>query len=359
MRSTRRRSSRPLPGCGRRPGSAAWRQQCGSVTRMARSGPRLMVSTRSLRPRRSQTTVGTTATAAATATTQRCSGPVLVEPALSVPIVVFSDMVRTGSVTPPEFPGAGWSAPVLGTVLFALRRPAVPDGRRDEVAQPPTRDDAADRAWPSASRSPPRGSRPGIGGFDLDFWWELAAAGRIMLLGHWQEMRALGAGPGRARRPGRAAARRSRTRHRRRRARRSPVAELAVDDVVLVRSGGRVPADGDDRRRRRRARRVDDHRRIQGRSPGRRGPGRRRHGGHRLARCASGSTAVGDDTALAGIQRLVAEAQASSLQGRRRSPTGPPPCCSTSPWPPASSRSSPGPARQTSTRPSPVPSPCW
>ncbi|MFH7611491.1 heavy metal translocating P-type ATPase, partial [Pseudomonas syringae pv. tagetis] len=33
----------------------------------------------------------------------------------------------------------------------------------------------------------------GIGGFDLDFWWELALLVVIMLLGHWMEMRALGA----------------------------------------------------------------------------------------------------------------------------------------------------------------------
>ena len=31
-----------------------------------------------------------------------------------------------------------------------------------------------------------------LGWFDLDFWWELAALITIMLLGHWQEMKALG-----------------------------------------------------------------------------------------------------------------------------------------------------------------------
>ena len=36
----------------------------------------------------------------------------------------------------------------------------------------------------------------GIGGFDLDFWWELALLIVIMLLGHWLEMRALGAASG-------------------------------------------------------------------------------------------------------------------------------------------------------------------
>ena len=85
---------------------------------------------------------------------------------------------------------------------------------------------------------------------DLDFWWELAALVTIMLLGHWQEMKAIGQAQGRPGRPGRAAARRGRARRRRRRARdRARSATWRPGDVVLVRSGGRVPADGDDRRR--------------------------------------------------------------------------------------------------------------
>ena len=36
----------------------------------------------------------------------------------------------------------------------------------------------------------------GIGGFDLDFWWELALLVTIMLLGRWLEMRALGSARG-------------------------------------------------------------------------------------------------------------------------------------------------------------------
>ena len=31
-----------------------------------------------------------------------------------------------------------------------------------------------------------------LGWFDLEFWWELAALITIMLLGHWQEMKAIG-----------------------------------------------------------------------------------------------------------------------------------------------------------------------
>jgi P-type Cu2+ transporter len=85
----------------------------------------------------------------------------------------------------------------------------------------------------------------GIGDLMLDFWWELALLVVVMLLGHWMEMRALGAAssaldalaellPDEAERiPDDGGA--SET---------VPVAELAVGDIVLVRSGGRVPADG-------------------------------------------------------------------------------------------------------------------
>ena len=51
-------------------------------------------------------------------------------------------------------------------------------------------------------------------------------------------------GPGRPRRPRRAAARHGRARDRRRHRGRSPLAALPVGDVVLVRPGARVPADG-------------------------------------------------------------------------------------------------------------------
>ena len=80
--------------------------------------------------------------------------------------------------------------------------------------------------------------------FDLDFWWELAALVTIMLLGHWQELKAVGQArgalaalaellPDEAERfgpDGEVVA--------------VPLAALVPGDVVLVRSGGRVPADG-------------------------------------------------------------------------------------------------------------------
>ncbi len=154
----------------------------------------------------------------------------------------------------------------------------------------------------------------GIGGFDLDFWWELALLIVIMLLGHWLEMRALGAASGaldalaallpdtaeKVTDEGVVAV---------------ALPDLARDDVVLVRAGARVPADGvvaDGR--------ADvDESMITGESRAvARGPGDAVVAGTVATDSALRVrvTAVGQDTALAGIQRLVADAQASSSRAQ-------------------------------------------
>src|SRR5699024_11740346 len=83
----------------------------------------------------------------------------------------------------------------------------------------------------------------GIGGSARDLWWELALLVVIVLLGHWREMRALGSASSaldaRAELlPDEAEKVEGDT------PRTVPIAELTVDDIVLVRAGARVPADG-------------------------------------------------------------------------------------------------------------------
>ncbi|WP_229674754.1 copper-translocating P-type ATPase [Nakamurella endophytica] len=149
-----------------------------------------------------------------------------------------------------------------------------------------------------------------IGGLDLDFWWELALLVVIMLLGHWLEMRALGQASGAldalaALLPDDAervdAAGQVHT---------VALDELAAGDLVLVRSGGRVPADGVV---------VDglahlDESMITGESRAvRREPGDRVVAGTVATDSAIRVRidAVGEGTALAGIRRLVEQAQSS------------------------------------------------
>jgi Cu2+-exporting ATPase len=150
---------------------------------------------------------------------------------------------------------------------------------------------------------------------DLEFWWELAALVTIMLLGHWQEMKAIGQArgalaalaellPDEAERVGDDGAIEN-----------VSLADLRLGDVVLVRSGARVPADGEI---------VDgeaelDESMITGESR----PVPKAKGDKVVAGTVSTDSAirvridaVGEDTALAGIQRLVAEAQASSSRAQ-------------------------------------------
>ncbi|MFF0989461.1 heavy metal translocating P-type ATPase [Kocuria nitroreducens] len=234
---------------------------------------------------------------------------------LAVPVVVFSPMVgHLLGYRVPEFPGSSWVPPVLGTVIFLWGgAPFLRGGLTELRSRQPGMmlliamaiTVAFTASWVTTL---------GIGGFDLDFWWELALLVVIMLLGHWTEMRALGAAssaldalaallPDEAEKVTGTEVRTV------------PVAELAVGDVVLVRSGARVPADGAI---------VDgaaefDESMITGES---RTVGRRTGDTVVAGTVATDSAvrvrigAVGEDTTLAGIQRMVAEAQESSSRAQ-------------------------------------------
>ena len=235
---------------------------------------------------------------------------------LSVPVVFFSPMVaHLLGYHLPEFPGSTWIAPVLGTVIFIYGgSPFLKGGAREIRERQPGMmlliamaiTVAFVASWVTTL---------GIGSFDLDFWWELALLVTIMLLGHWMEMRALGAAssaldalaellPDDAElvdADGGVAT--------------VPVSELAEGDVVLVRSGARVPADGTV---------VSgsaefDEAMITGESQ----PVLRGEGDHVVAGTVVTDNpvrvrveAVGEDTALAGIRRMVADAQASSSRAQ-------------------------------------------
>ncbi|MCZ7437050.1 heavy metal translocating P-type ATPase [Micromonospora sp. WMMC241] len=228
--------------------------------------------------------------------------------ALTVPIVLTSHMVMDWFGYSLDVPGARWVGPVLGTVVFGYGGwPFLAGGLRELRDRAPGMMLLISMAIVVAYLA---SAATSLGAFDLDFWWELAALVTIMLLGHWQEMRAVGQARGAL---GALAALLPDDAERLDDAGRPqpvPVADLRVGDLVLVRSGGRVPADG---------RIVEgaaelDESMITGESrPVPRAAGDRVVAGT----VATDSTvrvrveAVGADTALAGIGRLVAEAQSS------------------------------------------------
>ena len=234
---------------------------------------------------------------------------------LSVPVVYFSPMFgHLLGYMPPEFPGSTWIPPVLGTVIFFYGgMPFLRGGLNELKARRPGMmlliamaiSVAFVASWVTSL---------GIGGFDLDFWWELALLVAIMLLGHWIEMRALGSAQGAldalaALLPDEA------ERITDTGTETVSVAELRAGDMVLVRSGARMPADGTVVE----GQAEFDESMITGESKTvLRSPGDSVVAGT-VATDNSVRvrvTAVGDDTALAGIQRLVAEAQASSSRAQ-------------------------------------------
>ena len=227
---------------------------------------------------------------------------------VAIPLLVFSAQIQEWFGYSLNATLTEWIPPVLGVVIYLWGGKPFLVGGRDEA----------------------RNRQPGMmllitvaisvaffaslattfGLVDLDFWWEVAALIVVMLLGHWQEMKAIGQARGAL----------------------SALAELlpdvaevvsadggtsevsagelSVGDLVLVRPGGRVPVDGS----------IEegsvslDESMITGESR----PVRRSAGENVVAGTVSTDAsirvrvgAIGEDTALAGIHRLIADAQAT------------------------------------------------
>lgn len=231
--------------------------------------------------------------------------------ALTVPVIVCSSMVMEWFGY--HLDGVAWVGPTLGTVVFLWGgQPFLVGAAREFKSRAPGMmlliAMAITVAWSASMAS-------SLGWFDLDFWWELAALVTIMLLGHWLEMSAIGQAKGAldalskllpddAERLGLDGTVTT-----------VPASELVVGDLVLVRPGARLPADGTI---------VEgtaelDESMITGESR----PIVRSVGNRVVAGTISTDAAIrikvvaiGDDTALAGIGRLVAAAQESKSKAQ-------------------------------------------
>ncbi|HEX6422414.1 MAG TPA: heavy metal translocating P-type ATPase, partial [Acidimicrobiales bacterium] len=232
---------------------------------------------------------------------------------LTIPLVVTSEMVMDWFGYSLEFRGMSLIGPLLGSIVFwwggwPFLAGGVAEVRDRQPGMMLLISMAITVAYVASMAT-------SVDWFDLDFWWELAALVTIMLLGHWQEMKAIGQAQGAL-----AALAELLPDDAERVAdggevERVSIADLGLGDVVLVRSGARVPADGEI---------VDgraelDESMITGESrPVAKSPGDRVVAGTVSTDSAIRVRvdAVGDDTTLAGIQRLVAEAQASSSRAQ-------------------------------------------
>ncbi len=233
--------------------------------------------------------------------------------ALTVPVVFFStDPQHWLGYAASVFPGSALIPPVFGTIVFfygglVFIRGALPELRDRQPGMMTLITLAIVVAFGTSWAGT-------LGLVHVEIWWELATLIAIMLLGHWMEMRSIAQARGalaaladllpdtaeRVTGDGTETV---------------PLASLAVGDVILVRPGGRVPADGivaDGE--------ADvDESMITGESvtvskqPGDKVvAGTVAAGGSLRIRVA----AVGEATALSGIMRIVAEAQASSSKAQ-------------------------------------------
>ncbi len=228
---------------------------------------------------------------------------------LTVPTLVFSTGLQSILGLPgPRFEGSQWIPAAFGTAIFLL----------------------GGRVFLSGAWSELRARQPGMmtlislailvafgyslavtfGLNGMDFWWELATLITIMLLGHWIEMAAVMGASDALGELAKLLPDEADVVHGDH-VMTMPVSSLAVGDAVLVRPGASIPVDGEV---------VDgastvDESLLTGEST----PVEKAAGASVIAGSVNGGggaltvrvTKLGDDTALAGVMRLVAEAQAS------------------------------------------------
>src|ERR1700682_5027865 len=228
--------------------------------------------------------------------------------ALTIPVVFWStDVQHWLGYKAPSFPGSTWIAPILGTAVFVYGGLVFIRGAWSELADhKPGMMTLISLAITVAFGTSLAAT---FGLFEIDVWWEVASLITIMVLGHWLEMRAISQARGAL---NALAALLPDTAERVTGAETQsvPLSELRISDIVLVRPGARVPADGTVVEG---AADVDESV-FTGESktlPKTAGSkviaGTVVSGGSLRVSIA----AIGDQTALSGIMRLVAAAQAS------------------------------------------------
>jgi P-type Cu2+ transporter len=233
--------------------------------------------------------------------------------AFTIPVVVWSSEVQHWlGYTAPSFPGSKWIPAIFGTMVFLYGGIVFLRGAQGEMADhKPGMMTLISLAIVVAFGTSFAAS---LGLFQIEVWWELATLITIMVLGHWLEMRAIAQARG-ALNALAALLPDTAERVNGSEVQNIPASQLRVGDIVLVRPGTRVPADGEVTEG---AAEVDESM-ITGESKTiSKGPGAKviagtvASGGSLRARV----TAVGDEMALSGIMRLVAAAQASGSRAQ-------------------------------------------
>jgi Cu2+-exporting ATPase len=228
--------------------------------------------------------------------------------ALTVPTLIWGHMLpRVLGYTPPAVPGRQWIAPVFGTAVFFYGGLVFLQGAWRELR----------------NRQPGMMTLIGLaitvafvfsaavtlGYPGMPLWEELATLVTIMLLGHWIEMRSISQAEGALRELAKLLPNTA-LRVRNGEVEEVPVEALQVANLVLVRPGASIPADGVV---------VDGESEVnESLITGESRPVKKVPGDRVIAGTVNGSgalrvqvTGTGEQTALAGIMRLVEQAQTS------------------------------------------------
>jgi Cu2+-exporting ATPase len=227
---------------------------------------------------------------------------------LTVPVVFYSKSIQDIlNYTPPRLPGSEYYPSVLGTFIFIYGGSFFLKGALGELrARRPGMMTLVSLAITVAFvySAAVTFTRHGEALF-----WELSTLIAVMLLGHWIEMSAVGKASGALRELARLMPDEA-ERITDGNTEIIPVGELHLGDLVLIRPGAKIPADGEV---------VSgesdvDEAMITGESR----PVEKSPGSEVIAGTVNGAgslrvrvTKIGEETALAGIMRLVAEAQSS------------------------------------------------
>ena len=228
---------------------------------------------------------------------------------LTIPVLLYSHMLQMWfGFTMPTFPGSQWVGPLFAGVIFAyggtpFLQMAAPELRNRQPGMMTLISLAITVAFVYSIATlwiDPAGG----------FFWEMALLIDVMLLGHWLEMRSVRQASGALNELAKLMPDEAERIRPEGGAERVATSSLRTDDMVLVRPGASIPADGEV---------------VEGVSSvneamltGESIPVKKEPGARVIAGAVNGDgslrvrvTATGEATALSGIMRLVAEAQQS------------------------------------------------
>ena len=228
---------------------------------------------------------------------------------LSIPVLLYSGMIQMWlGFTPPAFPFSEWIPFVFSVIIFAyggvpFLQMAVPEIQERKPGMMTLISLAISVAFLYSVVA--QFINLGEG-----FFWELVTLIDIMLLGHWLEMRSVRQASGALNELAKLMPDTAERIHQGDTTEAVPVSSLKSGDLVLVRPGASIPADGEV---------TDGHSNVnEAMITGESQPVHKMAGAKVIAGTINGDgslrvrvTATGNETALAGIMRLVEQAQQS------------------------------------------------